>query len=122
MDGRACRRPAPGRSEPIMRTVPARRRVLAAFAALAVAGIAGAGAARAAVYCSEPVTPFCVNRTAIYEDDSAAQTCGEEIREFAEGMSEYIECLGRMAEEARARVDELRERHECMAAGRDGCR
>jgi hypothetical protein len=72
-------------------------------------------------YCSEPVTPFCASRSGVFEDDRASDRCRDEVRDFAAGMREYIDCLGKQREEAAERIKLIEERFACMARGDDNC-
>ena len=76
----------------------------------------------AQVYCSEPVLPFCVNRSGVYEDELAAQRCGDEIRNYAQGMRRHADCLRKQADASSARAEEIERRHDCMRKGGAECR
>lgn len=96
-----------------------------AFALLLVAGVclaAQAAQAQTKTYCSEPVTPFCVNQTNVFEDSSAQERCRVEVDEYVEGMEEHADCLGKQQQEMRERAAEIQERFACMSRGESDCR
>lgn len=77
--------------------------------------------AQVKTFCSEPVTPFCVNRSALFEDDLAKQRCEQEVSDYRASMAEYIECLSVQAEEADQRSSQIARRFDCMAAAGEDC-
>jgi hypothetical protein len=83
---------------------------------------AGLDPALAKVYCSEPVLPFCVNRSGVFEDATAEERCKSEVEKFNDGMEEYVQCLGEQQREARERAEEIAARFECMSRGEENCR
>ena len=75
----------------------------------------------AKTFCSEPVTPFCSNRGAVFEDEQSRERCRDEVNSYLEKMREFVACLSTQQEEARRHAEEIEARFECMAAGRDDC-
>ena len=84
--------------------------------------LASAGLAQTKTFCSEPVTPFCVNQDTVYEDDAAKDRCLADVEQYVRGLDEFVECLGKQQQEARDRGTEMKARFECMEQGRNDCR
>jgi hypothetical protein len=91
-------------------------------AAACLLALLPAGPARAQTFCSEPAPPFCVNQQGLYEDSSAADRCGRDVRTYAQGMRGHAECLRAQAEEALVRAEQIRRRDDCMRESRQDCR
>jgi len=105
-------------------SILARRIATAPAAAIGVlfALAVAPSAPQAKVYCSEPVLPFCVNRSGVFEDATSEERCRGEVEKFYTGMEEYVECLGRQQQEARDRAEEIKARFACMSRGEANCR
>lgn len=95
---------------------------LALALAAALASAAGPSAGQVKTFCSEPVTPFCVNRPATFEDKAATERCRQDLRTYLEGLDRYVECLSEQQREAQGRAQEMETRFECMARGEQNCR
>lgn len=77
--------------------------------------------AQVKTFCSEPVTPFCVNRSAIFDDAVAREACRREVRDYAAGLERYVQCLDEQSREAEARAEAVTKRFECKEQGREEC-
>ena len=84
--------------------------------------VAMPGLSQIKTYCSEPVTPFCVNRAGVFEDSTAQERCRIEVDKYVEGMEQYAACVGEQQKEARTRAAEIEERFACMSRGEANCR
>ena len=73
-------------------------------------------------FCSEPVTPFCVNRSEVYKDPVAKEACRREVKDYAAGLGRYSDCVRKQALEGEARAEAILERFACMERGGDDCR
>lgn len=107
-------------------TWPARRGALAAaafagtlFASLCFLALPGLSQTK--TYCSEPVRPFCIDQTGVFEDATAEERCRIEVDKYVEGMEEHADCLGEQQKEVRERAAEIEEHFACMARGETDC-
>ena len=76
---------------------------------------------QAAIFCSEPVEPFCVESDTTFEDQLGIKRCRGEVDEYVGGLEGYVECLAAQQKEIRGRGDAIKERFECRASGKAGC-
>lgn len=95
---------------------------LALAVAAALAGAAGQSAGQVRTFCSEPVTPFCVNSAGTFEDKIAQERCAGELRAYIDKLDRYVACLAEQQREAQGRAAQMQARFDCMARGEQDCR
>ena len=89
--------------------------------ALLVHGQAASGATRETISCSEPVTPFCVESDATFEDELSIRRCRSEVEDYIDGIKEYVGCLSQQQRETEAWGTSIQRQFDCKASGKAGC-
>lgn len=56
--------------------------------------------AQAAMFCSEPSSPYCADSYGAFSDEYAFRSCRSDMESYANEVNDYVECLGRASDEA----------------------
>jgi hypothetical protein len=75
----------------------------------------------AAIFCSEPVEPYCAGSDSTYDDELGIKRCRSDVEEYVGGMEGYAKCLEAQQEEVRGWGSALKQWFECRASGKADC-
>ena len=76
---------------------------------------------QAAIFCSEPVEPYCVESDSTFDDQLAIERCRSDVEDYVRGLEDYAKCLEAQQKEVRGAAAALKQWFECRASGKAGC-
>jgi len=68
------------------------------------------GQAVAQDFCSEPVTPYCVDKESEFDTVLQINRCKDDLSDFEQQLNEYEACITKLIENMRKELAEARER------------
>lgn len=72
-------------------------------------------------YCSEPVQPFCVDQSGVFEDATARERCSIEVEKYMEEIGGYLGCLDALQKEVRQQAEGIRKHFSCKSGNEKDC-
>lgn len=80
----------------------------ALFVSLVLGGLSVPGVAAAQGFCSEPVTPYCVDKDSEFDTMLQINRCEEDLDDYEEQLREYEQCISDQLEALREELNTAR--------------
>lgn len=75
----------------------------------------------AAMFCSEPSEPYCLDTLSNSDDEWAFNSCRSEVESFVDDTNRYTQCLADERNEAVKKANDAVERFNCKARRQGFC-
>lgn len=83
---------------------------------LIIAGLSVTSPAAAQAFCSEPVTPYCVDTESQFDTMLQINRCEEDLENYEQQLLDYEQCISNQLETLR---EELNKAHEALSEAKE---